>query len=191
MGFAAMTAAVFVDRDGVLNATRPDGTSPRAFSEFTLLPGVAEATRRLRAAGFFVVVITNQPDIGRGLMALDDMDRMHALLRRELAIDLIEVCPHSGREGCECRKPMPGMLTRSATALRIDLDRSWTIGDRWVDVLAGHAAGTRTILIEQPYSWVPTSSGSPPADLVPSGRATDLTKAVDLIFQSGGLQSNG
>jgi len=183
-----MSSAVFVDRDGVLNAIRQVGeeaASPRVPAEFVMLPRVGEATRRLRAAGMVVVVITNQPVLGRGLMSLEDLDSMHEQLCREAAIDRIEICPHSGHEGCECRKPKPGMLTRSAAALDIDLSKSWTVGDRWVDIAAGSAAGTRTILIEQAYSWSATSSGSPQPDLRPFAFAADLVEAVDLILRLG------
>ena len=179
-----MTRAVFLDRDGVLNAICYEGGtagSPRRPDEFHLLPGVAAAVQLLRASEFVVVVITNQPDLSRGRMRWADLDAMHEALVGEVEIDRIEVCAHSGHEGCECRKPRPGMIMRAADELGIDLASSWTVGDRWVDIAAGSSAGTRTLLIAQSHSWSATSSGSPDRFLRPNGVVGDLSEAVAVI----------
>lgn len=144
--------AVFVDRDGVLNATvvlngRP--VAPRQLAEFRLLPGVTAAIRHLRRAGFFVCVATNQPDIGNGLVDPGVVAAMHARLCRAAPIDAVQMCPHSQEIGCLCRKPKPGMLFAAAKRYRLDLARSYMIGDRGSDVLAGAAAGCYTIFIRR------------------------------------------
>jgi D-glycero-D-manno-heptose 1,7-bisphosphate phosphatase len=142
--------AVFLDRDGVItrNVLR-DGkpTAPRVLAEFRLLPGAAAAVRSLRNAGFLVVVVTNQPDIGNGNAAAETVAAMHERLRQTLSPDAIEVCPHRQDEGCDCRKPQPGMLLRAARRLGIDLGRSFMVGDRWSDEVAGRTAGCYTLLV--------------------------------------------
>jgi D-glycero-D-manno-heptose 1,7-bisphosphate phosphatase len=148
--------AVFLDRDGTLN--RPvirDGLPypPSRVEEFELLPGVAEACQALHAAGFTLVVATNQPDIGRGTLDPRVVDAMHARLRALIPeIARIEVCPApgQGRDHPENRrrKPEPGMLLDAAAALGLDLARSWMVGDRWRDVDCGHRAGVRTVFLD-------------------------------------------
>ncbi len=144
--------AVFLDRDGVINQSygfRP----PNNVSEFKLFPGVPEAIRHLNEAGFLVFVVTNQGGVGLGYMTEAELDEIHAKLRTEVAasggyFDEIVACIHKPRAGCSCRKPQPGMLTTLAVKHQVDLSRSYMIGDRDVDIEAGLAAGTTTILIE-------------------------------------------
>ena len=146
--------AVFLDRDGVLNRAHVrDGKpyAPRRAEEFRLLPGTPTAVRRLRKAGFLVVVVTNQPDIGNGHVERRVVDEMHEALRRRVAIDAIEVCPHSQDAGCRCRKPRPGMLRSAANRLAIDLRRSFLVGDRAHDILAGRAVGCYTVFVDRGY----------------------------------------
>jgi D-glycero-D-manno-heptose 1,7-bisphosphate phosphatase len=149
-----MRAAVFLDRDGVLNrcAIR-DGKpyAPRTVTQFRLLPGVRDAIGALRQAGYLIVIVTNQPDIGNHLIDRSVVDAMHDRLRAVLAPDAIEVCPHSQDAGCECRKPKPGLLVRAALRLDIELERSFMVGDRWSDIVAGHALGCHTILVRRRY----------------------------------------
>jgi D-glycero-D-manno-heptose 1,7-bisphosphate phosphatase len=181
--------AVFLDRDGVVTATIDRRGVPSvalAPDELVILPGVAAALGRLRAAGYVSVVVTNQPDVARGGLRADDLAAMHRTLAVELPIDHIEVCPHDGVEGCSCRKPKPGMLLTAGADLQLDLAHSWLVGDRWVDIAAGRGAGVRTLLVVEPYSWDATSSGSPPADLEPDGRVEGLAQAVDEILRYDG-----
>lgn len=149
--------AVFLDRDGVINralerAAKP--YPPTNLAEFEILPDVPAACARLKAAGFLLVVATNQPDVGRGTLAQSAVEKIHAHLRAQLPVDRVEVCYHSGQEEpeCDCRKPKPGMLRRAAAALNIDLAQSWMVGDRWRDVDCGHAAGCRTVFIDRGYA---------------------------------------
>lgn len=148
--------AVFLDRDGVINAAFEKSGKPyppATLAEFELLPGVAEACVQLKTAGFLLVVITNQPDVGRGDMLRSDVELIHKFMCRVLPIDRVEVCYHSGNErpACECRKPLPGMLFRAAKKLSIDLSQSWMVGDRWRDINCGAAAGCRTVFINHGY----------------------------------------
>ncbi|MEY2407752.1 MAG: D-glycero-D-manno-heptose 1,7-bisphosphate phosphatase [Verrucomicrobiota bacterium] len=149
--------AVFLDRDGVINrALTRDGKPypPASLAEFEILPGVADACALLKQAGFLLVVVTNQPDVGRGTTTQEMVDSIHAVMRRELPIDRVEVCFHPGQGAseCDCRKPKPGMLLRAAADLKIDLSRSFMVGDRWRDIDAGEAAGVTTILIDYHYA---------------------------------------
>jgi D-glycero-D-manno-heptose 1,7-bisphosphate phosphatase len=149
--------AVFLDRDGTLN--RPiikNGKPypPATVEEFTLLEGVAKSCAHLKAAGFVLIVATNQPDVGRGTQAQAVVEAMHAHLRRLVpGIDHIEVCYDAGGAAPPSlrRKPAPGMLFDAARTLGLDLARSWMVGDRWRDIDCGHSAGCRTIFIDFGY----------------------------------------
>jgi D-glycero-D-manno-heptose 1,7-bisphosphate phosphatase len=173
--------AVYLDRDGVLNrALVRDGKPhpPATPAELEILPGVPEALARLRLAGFRLVVVTNQPDVGRGTMSIETVEAIHARIARTLPLDAIAVCLHAGHEGCDCRKPRPGMLLRDGAANGIDLSRSFIVGDRWRDIDAGAAAGCRTILIDAGYD-----EGAPthPPDHV----CGSLAEAADWILSKG------
>jgi len=155
----SLRPAVFLDRDGTLNvqvvrAGKP--YPPDTIGEFRLFDGVAEACARLKAAGFVLVVATNQPDVGRGKQDQAVVEAMHAHLHRLVpSLDLIQVCYHGGEahgQPCACRKPKPGMLLDAARTLGLDLARSWMVGDRWGDTDAGHAAGCRTVFIDHGYT---------------------------------------
>jgi D-glycero-D-manno-heptose 1,7-bisphosphate phosphatase len=161
--------AVFLDRDGTLiedpgYLSRPEGVR--------VLPGASEALRRLRAAGFLLVVVTNQSGIGRGYYSEEDYARVHAATEEALGLrfDGERHCPHAPESKCSCRKPAPGMLHAAARELAIDLGRSFLVGDRESDVGAGIAAGCGAVLL-----------GAGPA---PEGvlSAADLRAAADLIL---------
>ncbi len=152
--------AIFLDRDGTIN--REVGFL-RNIGDFELLPGAAAAVARINAGGYLAIVATNQPVIARGEVTFSGLreihNKMETLLGKEGAyLDGIYFCPHHphrGYEGeipalkidCPCRKPKPGMLLRAAEDFNIDLERSWMVGDREKDILAGKAAGCRTALI--------------------------------------------
>lgn len=147
--------AAFLDRDGVLVRTRVvDGlpVSIRDVTELELEPGAQEACRVLRARGFLLVVVTNQPDVARGMQTAAALDRIHGRLRDLLPLDEIVVCPHDDSDGCTCRKPQPGMLLAAAERLGIDLDASFMIGDRWRDIVAGRRATCTTVFLNREYS---------------------------------------
>ena len=153
--------AAFIDRDGVLNEER---AYVHRAEDFEFVPGAIEALRSLKAAGYLLVVVTNQSGIARGLYSEADY---HALTRqmRELLeaegihLDAVEYCPHlpdapleQYRLECDCRKPKPGMLNRAIQALGIDPGASFLVGDRLSDVEAGRAAGiSRCFLVRTGY----------------------------------------
>jgi D-glycero-D-manno-heptose 1,7-bisphosphate phosphatase len=175
------SSAVFLDRDGVLNrALVRDGKPypPRSVAEFEILPGVAEACVKLRQAGFFLIVATNQPDVGRGTVSQETVEALNAHLRRLVPLDRIEVCYHPGHgaSDCDCRKPRPGMLLRAARELSIDLKNSFMVGDRWRDIDCGHAAGCTTILVDYGYAE--------PLRQQPDHRVKSLMEAADVILES-------
>jgi D-glycero-D-manno-heptose 1,7-bisphosphate phosphatase len=143
--------AVFLDRDGVINANvlrNGKPVAPTSLAQFRLLPGVATAIRRLKEGGFFVIVVTNQPDVRTGLTPQETLDSIHAVLRQELLIDDIKVCPHIDADDCACRKPKPGLILDAAREYGIDLARSYLVGDRWRDTFAGRAAGCFTFFVD-------------------------------------------
>jgi D-glycero-D-manno-heptose 1,7-bisphosphate phosphatase len=171
--------AVFLDRDGVLNrvSVRNGVTHPPAnLEDFELLPGVPEATRRLAEAGFALVVVTNQPDVARGVQRREAVEAMNARLCRELPVLEVLTCYHDNADDCTCRKPRPGLLLEAAGRWGLDLPRSFMVGDRWSDVLAGQAAGCRAaVLVETPYSGRERCR--------PDQCVTDLPAAADWIIQ--------
>jgi len=152
----AKRRAVFLDRDGVLNrALVRDGRPypPRTLAELEVLPGVGGALSRLKAAGFLLVVVTNQPDVARGTGSRAGVDAMNAELRLLCPmLDDILVCAHDDADGCACRKPKPGLLLDGAKKYGVALEESYMVGDRWRDVEAGQRAGCKTIWINVGYN---------------------------------------
>jgi D-glycero-D-manno-heptose 1,7-bisphosphate phosphatase len=169
--------AVFVDRDGVINRTfERDGKqrAPDRLEDFEFLEGVEEAVVALRAAGFLVVVVTNQPDVARGWQSLDRVEAMNALVQERLRVDDIRVCFHIDQDGCLCRKPLPGMLLAAAEDASIDLRRSFMVGDRFGDIEAGQAAGCKTILVGDGYGET--------SRVLPDKRVLSLLEASRVIL---------
>ena len=145
-----MNRAVFLDRDGVINRNevrdgRPVG--PESLAQFVIFPGVREAIEAFHAAGFLVIVATNQPDVAHELI-----DAMHAQVRKNLKVDDIKICFHKDADNCACRKPKPGLLLEAAREHELSLPQSWMIGDRWRDVEAGKVAGCRTVFVDHGYA---------------------------------------
>ena len=152
---------VFLDRDGVLNEpVVRDGKPypPDHPDDLVLCEGAQLAVRALRAAGFALVVVTNQPDVARGTVTRATVDAINDRLRAALDVDDVIVCDHDDRDACDCRKPKPGMLRDGARRHAIDLGRSYLVGDRWRDIEAGAAAGCRTALVDRGYAERPSST---------------------------------
>jgi D-glycero-D-manno-heptose 1,7-bisphosphate phosphatase len=173
--------AVFLDRDGTLIHTRVvDGIPrpPTAIAEMKILPGVPDALRRLKAAGFFLVLVTNQPDVARGALERETVENMHELLRAALPLDAILCCFHDDSARCACRKPRPGMLLEAAERFGLSLSRSYMVGDRWRDVIAGRNAGCNTVLLARAYSDMDTAEAD--------HTVQDLQAAADVIVASTG-----
>jgi len=150
-----MTRAVFVDRDGVLNAPvvrqgRPH--PPTSAEDLRFLPGVRERLAALKELHLLLVCVTNQPDVARRTVTRAAVDAINARVRAEMPLDDLLVCYHDDHDQCDCRKPRPGLLLRAAASLRIDLGRSYLVGDRWKDVACGAAAGCTTVFVDYGYS---------------------------------------
>ncbi len=165
--------AVFLDRDGVINRAFVENGKPHppdSLAKFEILPDVPESFQKLRHAGFVLVVVTNQPDVGDGTQDRGVVDAMHRKMTQTLAPDAIKVCwsRHDPRY-----KPSPAMLQEAADEFGLDLSRSWMVGDRWRDIDCGAAAGCRTIFIDRGY---PESLSQPP-----DFTCRDLADAAALI----------
>ena len=179
-----MNRAVFLDRDGVLNASlNRNGTltAPWTVDELQLCAGVPEALAELKAAGFLLVMVTNQPDVARGHAHRADVDAIHARLRELLPLDGIRVCFHDDQDRCACRKPAPGMLICEAVEREIRLDQSFMVGDRWRDIDAGRRAGCRTVLVKSEYKDDRYVAPDHPADDLRAGAKwiLDQSRAFD------------
>jgi D-glycero-D-manno-heptose 1,7-bisphosphate phosphatase len=174
---SAARRAVFLDRDGVLNrvvvrAGKP--FPPGGLEELEVLPGVGEALRRLGAAGFVLIGVTNQPDVARGTQRREVVEAINARLLETLPLADLRVCYEDG-DACPRRKPNPGMLLEAAEAFGIDLAGSFMVGDRWSDVEAGRRAGCRTVFLDGGYA---ERRPNPPADFT----THSLASAADWIL---------
>ena len=182
MGVSTLMArAVFLDRDGVINrALVRDGKPypPRNIRELAILPGVAKALKRLRHAGFKLIVVTNQPDVARGTQTRAAVERINAALQSRLPINEFRVCYHDDADHCACRKPKAGALLQSAKKFGIDIKASFMVGDRWRDIEAGQRAGCKTILIDCHYTEQKT--------VEPDHYACHLIDAADWILKQKG-----
>ena len=139
-----------------------------------ILPGVPQALRCLRDAGYRLIVATNQPDVARGTQQRTEVERINAALQSALPIEAIYVCYHDNADRCVCRKPAPGLLLQAARECGIDLRSSFMVGDRWSDVVAGERAGCRTLLISRPYSQ--------PERCMPGSFVADLLEGSERIL---------
>ena len=151
---AAGRVAAFLDRDGVLNAAILRDGKPRppaSVGDLVIRPGVRAACTSLRNFGVLLLVVTNQPDIARGTATRDEVDAINQHLTAELGLDAVLVCPHDDADGCDCRKPKPGLLLRAAEQFGVDLGRSVMVGDRDRDIEAGRRAGVTTVWVRSDY----------------------------------------
>jgi D-glycero-D-manno-heptose 1,7-bisphosphate phosphatase len=170
-------AAVFLDRDGVLvESTLEDGVPRPAqtLADLRVLPGVPQACSRLHDAGFLLVVVTNQPDVARGTLAAEEVEVMHRELRERLPLDDVAVCMHDDADGCDCRKPRPGMLRAAAVRWGLDLAESYLVGDRWRDIEAARRAGCHAVFVDRGYAEQLHSE--------PDVSVSDLPEAADWIL---------
>ncbi|MDO9182922.1 MAG: HAD family hydrolase [Bacteriovorax sp.] len=142
--------AIFLDRDGVINKLvlkNGKARAPYSIEDLELFPGVIEACQQLKNLNYFIIVVTNQPDMVRGLVTRESIDIINAKILECLLIDDIQICFHDNEDKCLCRKPKPGMLLEAALKWEIDLEKSFMIGDRYGDIAAGVSSGCRTILV--------------------------------------------
>lgn len=178
MGVGTVTRAVFLDRDGVLNrAVVREGKPypPADAGAVELVDGAADGMARLKAAGFLLLVVTNQPDVARGTQSAAELNAINDVLRAALPLDAFFICPHDSGDGCDCRKPKPGLILQGAAAHGVDMAASFVIGDRWRDMDAARAAGVRGIWID--YGYAERGPSETPAATVKS-----LREAVDWIM---------
>ena len=172
-----MNRAVFLDRDGVINQVilregRP--FSPCSLEELVFLPGVGEALEAFRRGDFKAIVVTNQPDVSKGLLRRETVEAMHERIRHLFPVDDIKVCYHTDPDDCGCRKPKPGLILEAAREWSIDLSQSFMIGDRWRDMGAGRAAGCKIVLVGDGYG----ESGAEMADV----RVGSLLEASRIVL---------
>lgn len=150
----ALNRVVFLDRDGVIIAAvvrNGKPYPPASVADTRILSDVPEALALLKAASFRLAVVSNQPDVARGVQRREQVEAINAYLAKELPLDHFAVCYHDETDGCDCRKPKPGLIHRSAKALGGNPSEGFVVGDRWRDVEAGRAAGCRTIWIDRGY----------------------------------------
>lgn len=160
VGNGSKKRAVFLDRDGTIAYDVPYCSSPETFQ---LVSGVGEVLSLFRRYGLMLVIVTNQSGIGRGYFTERDLGRIHDKMSWDLgqqgiSLDGIFYCPHHPDEGCECRKPSPGLLLKASCDLEIDLSKSFMIGDQISDIQAAKAAGCRAVLIEGTHVVEPDSN---------------------------------
>jgi len=185
MAVSAAGAAVFLDKDGTLIDDVPYNVDPR---RMTLKPGTVGGLRRLSRLGYRLLVVSNQPGVAQGRFevgALEPVRQRLAQLLSEQGVHMegFYFCPHGPDEGCDCRKPLPGMLFKAAAEHQVDLAASWMIGDILDDVEAGGRAGCRTILIDNGNEtlWLRSVLRTP------TWIASDLDAAAQLIQATRGM----
>jgi D-glycero-D-manno-heptose 1,7-bisphosphate phosphatase len=149
-----MNKAIFLDRDGVINQAKVvDGKPfpPEDIDECKILPKVKKALKMLKKQGFFLIVITNQPDVARKKINIKTVQAINEFLEKSLPIDAFFACYHDDIENCNCRKPKPGNIFEAAKQYNINLQNSFMVGDRWRDIEAGKNAGCKTFFIDYSY----------------------------------------
>lgn len=150
-----MKKAVFLDRDGVLNRSLMINGVPKpptAVEDVEILAGVIEAIQILKNHDFVPVVVTNQPDVARGVMTQSQVEAINTYIGFVTDIKYFYTCFHDDADICDCRKPAPGLIYRAAHELELSVDLSYLVGDRWRDISAGQAAGCQTFFIDYSYS---------------------------------------
>lgn len=150
-----MSRAVFVDRDGILNAAivkKGLPHPPTSLAELKFLPGIRERLRGLKELNLVIVCVTNQPDVARHTVSRAAVDAINTRVRMEIPLDDLLVCFHDNVDNCACRKPRAGLLLQAASQFGIDLPSSYMIGDRWKDIACGAAVGCTTVFVDYRYS---------------------------------------
>lgn len=144
---------IFLDRDGVINEVvirNGSISSPRSFKEFKLKKDIKNFVKKFENKNFYVV--TNQPDISRNLLCLDELQKMHQIIIEELGIKNISFCPHTDEQDCDCRKPKPGMITSYIDEFNLVREKCLMIGDTEKDILAAKNAKISSVLIKTHYN---------------------------------------
>ena len=178
-----MRKAVFLDRDGTINVDVGYLSDPEGL---VFIRGAKEGVRLLKDNGFFVFIVTNQSGVGRGYFSLKNLSAvnekmLHGFSKEGIHIDGIYYCPHHPRERCRCRKPQPKIVKDIAQEFKIDLERSYFIGDKLIDVQTGKNAGCRTVLINAETSFLIEKEDDWTA---PDYVAKDLREAARWVIKS-------
>ena len=149
-----MRNAVFLDRDGVINKSLIQNYKPyppKTLDDLSILPRVKEACQMMANAGWLLIVITNQPDVARGKISLNEVKKINNYLMKQLPLSEIKTCYHDDINNCSCRKPKPGLILEASRHYNINLSSSYFVGDRWRDMEAGQRSGCKTIFIDYNY----------------------------------------
>ena len=175
--------AVFIDRDGTINVNVEYLDNP---GNFQMYPGVGEGVKKLRENGFKIIVITNQSGIARGFFSEKTLEEIHQRMIKELSekgasVDAIYYCPHHPDDNCNCRKPKTGMFEKAFKDHNIDPAKSFMIGDRMMDVEAGHKMGMTTILIPERKEMVKQEIKE--SDINPDYLCNDFYSGVEVILK--------
>lgn len=173
---------VFLDRDGVINRMRP-GDYVKSWDEFEFLPGARRAIARLTAAGYRLIVVTNQACVGKEIVSWVTVQEIHARMMEEIArgggrIEAVLCCPHRADAGCGCRKPAPGLLLRAREEYGVDLTRAVLVGDSVTDVQAAAAVDVPAVMVLSGHGRVADPDGT----ALPYWPALDLGHAARLIL---------
>ena len=171
--------AVFLDRDGVLDravvrAGKP--FPPARLEDVEIIPGAITSLQQLADCGYVLIGITNQPDVARGTQSREVVESINALIQSRLPVREIFVCYHDHADECDCRKPKPRLILQAVQKYGLDLSLSWMVGDRWKDIVAGQAAGLKTIFVD--YHYTETYKGVP-ADFT----VEDIAFIADIILK--------
>ena len=171
--------AVFLDRDGILNRAIVRSGKPYAparLEEAEVLSSTFTVLPQLKAAGYILIGITNQPDVARGTQSREVVESINTMIQSHLPVREIFVCYHDNIDNCDCRKPKPGLILQAAKKYGLDLSQSWMVGDRWKDIAAGRSAGVKTIFVDRHYAE--TYEGIP-ADFM----VEDTLFIIDIILK--------
>ncbi|MEO5803193.1 MAG: HAD-IIIA family hydrolase [Verrucomicrobiota bacterium] len=149
-----MKAAIFLERDGILNLARQEKgqqVAPLTLDQFKVNSEAVAPLLQLKRAGFLLIATTNQPAMSQGSISRWELDRMHESLRRTFSLDDIFICPHVKDEFCPCRKPQAGLFSEAAYKWHIDMERSFVISDKWHDAEAARIVGVTSLLVKSPW----------------------------------------
>ncbi|MEJ2660480.1 MAG: D-glycero-beta-D-manno-heptose 1,7-bisphosphate 7-phosphatase [Desulfobacteraceae bacterium] len=180
-----MEKVIFLDRDGVINYDSPDYV--KSWDEFRFLPGSLEALASLTAAGYHLILITNQAGVGRGLIPAPVLDDMHRRLRQAVVeqggriFDIFH-CPHHPDDNCGCRKPAPGMILQAATRHHIDTAGAVMIGDNAKDIACGLRAGCGVTILVRTGNGRKAQEELACQGIQPTAVADDLLDAANMIL---------
>ena len=178
IGYKIRNKAIFLDRDGVLNKAiirNKKPFPPTSISELEILPGVYEGVQLLKHAGFKLIIISNQPDVSRGTLKIEELNKINKSIIDQLEIDEVICCLHDDIDNCDCRKPRAGLFYSAAQDLNINLEMSYMVGDRWRDIHAGQVAGCECFYIDYKYEEFQPKS--------PFTKVSSLLEAANLIFE--------